>query len=155
MLAGLSPLFSGAELVKMTYRDGSAHSVLMESSSLKFKDQSYTSLERVPSKINTEDLKVAVLTSPDTASAGELVAIALKSLKKSRLFGQKTAGMTTNNEKFDLSDGSALFLATSYYTDIQGNVYESGITPDVILEKEENTREDAVLQEALDWVLED
>src|SRR5262249_2705971 len=47
---------------------------------------------------------VAVLTDGKTASSGEAVAIAFRGRPKTRSFGQSTAGLSTSNEVFPLSD---------------------------------------------------
>ncbi len=152
MMAGLSPIFGNKEYVKMTYRDGSIKSVLFNKRDLIYDEKKVakTSSKSVP--LSSAKGKIAVLLGPNTSSAGEMVAIAFKSLSTSRFFGQPTMGVASNTEEFSLSDGSVLYLATSYCTDVQGIVYVKGLTPDEHVE--ESLEFDHTLLMAKSWILE-
>ncbi|WP_422014691.1 S41 family peptidase [Roseateles sp.] len=75
-------------------------------------------------------LPVAVVIGPSTASSGEAVAIALKSVPGVRFFGQPTAGLTTANKPVKLRDGSTLMLETSRFADAAGRTYTGRLVPD-------------------------
>lgn len=79
------------------------------------------------------DMPVAVLLSPQTASAAELVALSLRSNSRVRFFGQQTAGLTTANQTFTLSDESMLTVSIAHYVDAEGNVIDGPIRPDVVV----------------------
>ena len=60
---------------------------------------------------------IAVLISDKTASSGEMTAISLLARENSKTFGNKTAGYTTANAMYKLSNGATLLLAVSYSMD--------------------------------------
>ena len=91
--------------------------------------------------------RVAVLVNGETASSGELVAIGFIGRKNAVLIGQKTRGLCTSNEAYELSDGAALWISTTVFADRSGNQYENGITPDII------TSEERTLPRAIDWLI--
>ena len=74
---------------------------------------------------------VAVIIGPQTASSGEMVAIALIGRHGVRTFGQSSAGFTTANEVHRLSDGAALVITVSTVTDRNRTGYAGPIKPDV------------------------
>ena len=83
-------------------------------------------------------LPVAVLVGPATASSGEAVAVAFKGRANTRFFGSPTRGLSTANRPFLLPDGTMLNLTTAVFVDRTGTTYDSGVSPDVRLSKEED-----------------
>ncbi|WP_215755334.1 S41 family peptidase [Acetobacter sp. P5B1] len=75
---------------------------------------------------------VAVLIGPQTASAGEAVAIALKGRPNTRFFGTATHGQTSGNKSFTLPDGGRLVVAAEFELDRTGKRYEGPVQPDVV-----------------------
>lgn len=75
---------------------------------------------------------VAVLLGPQTASAGEAVAIALKGRPRTRFFGTATHGQTSGNKSFTLPDGGRLAVAAEFELDRTGKRYEGPVQPDVV-----------------------
>ncbi len=73
---------------------------------------------------------VAVLIGPQTASAGEAVAIALKGRPNTRFFGTATHGQTSGNKSFALPDGGILAVAAKFELDRTGKRYEGPVQPD-------------------------
>lgn len=95
------------------------------------------------------NLPLAVLVNRGTASASEIVAGAIRDHQMGVLFGKRTFGKGVIQTSFTLSDGSALLLTTAEYFTPKGHaVHETGLTPDVITERESET-----LPRALQWVL--
>ena len=95
------------------------------------------------------NLPLAVLINKGTASASEIVAGAIQDHQMGVLFGKRTFGKGVIQTSFTLSDGSAILLTTAEYFTPQGHrVHETGLTPDVIIEKESE-----ILPKALQWVL--
>lgn len=75
--------------------------------------------------------KVAVLQSQQTASAAEHVLVAFSERANTRSFGEKSAGLTSLNGLFNLSDGSALLLSIGFLQSAGGVRYTDAIIPDV------------------------
>lgn len=97
---------------------------------------------------------MAVLVGPHTASSGEMTAISFIDNANVKLFGQPTAGFTTANQGFRLSNGAFLYLATSYTADKLFKIYKGRITPDVLVDKPANGNDDPAIDAASAWVLE-
>lgn len=98
--------------------------------------------------------RVAILIDSLTASSGEMVAIALKGRDNARVFGQPSAGYTTMNQDFKLSDGAYLLLATGYRMDRNQKPYLNGITPDVVVEYSSEYAPDKMIEAAKRWLRE-
>ncbi len=78
------------------------------------------------------DMPLVVLVNQGTASASEIVAGALQDADRATLIGETTFGTGTVLNQFDLSDGSALELATMEWLTPDGRViWHQGIKPDV------------------------
>ncbi len=80
---------------------------------------------------------VAVLLGPDTASAGEAIALDFIGRPGIRTFGNLTAGYTTANHTTDLPDGAVLSVPASRMTDRNGRLQVGGIMPDEVAEDAE------------------
>lgn len=79
-----------------------------------------------------ERLPIAVLVNGSTASASELVAGALRDVRKAPLVGQKTFGKGIAQDHFTLSDGSQLKLTTFDWLTPSGySIQGDGLEPDV------------------------
>jgi carboxyl-terminal processing protease len=89
---------------------------------------------------------VAVLVGPRTASSGEMTAIAFVGRKDTRLFGSPTAGFTSANKTFMLSDGAALVLTAAGAADRMGREYVGPIIPD------EQVADDKLMPAAIKWL---
>jgi carboxyl-terminal processing protease len=98
--------------------------------------------------------RVAVLIGAQTASSGEMVAIALKGLPHAKLFGQPSAGYTTTNATYKLTDGAYLFLAAGYMADKNRHKYLPNIAPDVMVESSPLDAQDKTMEAARRWLLE-
>ncbi len=98
---------------------------------------------------NYPNLPIAVLVNRGTASASEIVAGAIRDHQMGVIFGKRTFGKGVIQTSFALSDGSAILLTTAEYFTPQGRrVHETGLIPDIIIEKESE-----ILPKALQWVL--
>ncbi|WP_022826173.1 S41 family peptidase [Hymenobacter norwichensis] len=97
---------------------------------------------------------VAVLIDSLTGSSGEMVAIAFKGRDNTRFFGQPSAGYTTTNGTYKLSDGAYLFLATGYMADKNRHTYLPTIVPDVVVEYAPQGAQDMTIEAASKWLVE-
>ena len=77
------------------------------------------------------DAPVAILLGPHTASSGEITAVALTGRPGVRSFGSPTAGFTSANVSYPLSDGAQLMVTTSLLRDRTGKDYAGPMIPDV------------------------
>lgn len=77
------------------------------------------------------DVPLVVLINQGSASASEIVAGALQDNGRAQLVGATTFGTGTVLNEFDLSDGSALLLATEQWLTPSGRViWHEGVVPD-------------------------
>jgi C-terminal processing protease CtpA/Prc len=75
---------------------------------------------------------VALLTGPETASAGEAVAIAFRGRGDVRSFGEPTYGATGSPEYVSLPGGAELAFSSSLDVDRNGVVYRRPLEPRVV-----------------------
>ncbi len=134
MLQGVGPLLGEGIPGYFMSADGVAHPF------------EYTSGSKAGYRLKEQNPYVAVLTDTLTASSGELVAIAFKGREKTRSFGYSTYGVSTGNERFDLSDGSRLLLTVSKAADRNRKVYGRKVHPDKVVHP------DKALDEAVNWL---
>jgi carboxyl-terminal processing protease len=151
MLAGLGPLLGDGicgyfvtddTKLPIIYREGAA----MQGSKVRCK------VSR-PYNMNTDKKWIIVLTGPKTSSSGEIVAIAFKGKEHTLLYGQPTAGFTTANASYPLSDKSLLVLSVCMEADRTGKIYEGKIQPDEVIHPDlSNPGEDAAKAAAVRWL---
>lgn len=149
MLAGIGPVLgtgvcgyfgTGPDRSEWSYGEGRSW----------MDDTAQCAVSRTPYTLLAPGPRVAVLTGPSTASSGEVVAVAFRGRPGARSFGAATAGYSTTNTNFVLSDGAMLFLATSVYVDRAMNAYGGAIPPDEVVPT--NTEGDAALERAVHWL---
>ncbi|WP_169739243.1 S41 family peptidase [Dyadobacter crusticola] len=99
--------------------------------------------------------KIAVLTGPITASSGEAVAVAFKSLNNSKTIGEPTKGFTTALSGFAIGKDLTFFISTGYYSDAKGQVYRNGVKPDIEVQNGDDFKEllkDKKVTTAIEWM---
>lgn len=107
------------------------------------------------------ELPMAVLVNASSYSAAEFFAAALREYDAAVIVGEKTVGKGYFQSTYQLSDGSAVALSIGKYFTPKGvSLAETGVTPDVVVNVEEETaaeiyygtlspEEDPQLQEAI------
>jgi carboxyl-terminal processing protease len=81
------------------------------------------------------EIPLVVLVNGGSASASEIVAGAIQDQKRAQLIGTTTYGTGTILNQFNLSDGSALLLATQEWLTPNGNtIWHTGIVPDITVD---------------------
>ncbi len=106
-----------------------------------FRSVDYTGKEEIDnSDKNCLEMPMAVLINDQTYSAAEFFAVALQEYNWATIVGTKTTGKANYQETFKLSDGSAVRISTGHYQTPNGVTLEGlGVTPDVIVEVDEET----------------
>lgn len=149
MVLGLRPLIGEGIFGYFTDGHKPAEAWYFKERAVYVNDDETCSLDAPSYQLHQSNLSIAVLVSENTASAGEATAIAFLGKDNVRLFGQKTAGMTTGNEEYVLSDGAMLAIATAYEADRKGRMYQDVIVPD---EEIVDDGGDTILQSAMGWL---
>jgi carboxyl-terminal processing protease len=147
MVLGLRPLIRAQTFGFFSDGSGEYYAWNFEDLSVKNQNLEICSLNAPSYEINQLHAQIAVLIDHQTASSGEATTIAFLGGDQTKIFGQKTGGYTSANEAIQLSDGAAIFLATTYSADRLGRIYREGITPDQITEAGDFT-----LNEAIEWL---
>lgn len=99
------------------------------------------------------DAKVAVLTSPATSSAGEILAICFKGRKNTTFIGENTIGLTTVNSEVMTPFNGNLAFTVGHDADRNGNTY-TVVKPDVEVLKQDNFNDllqDKKVQKAIEF----
>ena len=106
-----------------------------------FRSVDYKGKEEVDySDANCLDMPMAVLINDDSYSAAEFFAAALQEYEAGVIVGTKTCGKANYQQTFRLSDGSAIAISTGHYQTPNGvTLADVGVTPDVIVEVDEET----------------
>jgi carboxyl-terminal processing protease len=93
-------------------------------------------------------LSLVVLVNQGSASGAEIVAGAMKDLKRAVIVGAKTFGKGSVQTVIGLSDGSALRLTTAkYYTPNGTCIHDIGIEPDVPIDISKEQLQKIMMQE--------
>jgi C-terminal processing protease CtpA/Prc len=149
MLAGIGPIlgsgvcgYFGADADRSDWSIAEGRSLM--------DDSVQCAVSRTPYALLAPDPRVAVITGPSTASSGEVVAVAFRARPGTRSFGAPTAGYSTTNTNFELSDGAMLFLATSVYVDRAMKAYGAELQPDELISVSKEG--DAPLERAVQWL---
>ncbi len=99
------------------------------------------------------NLPVVVLVDGMTASAGEIIALALQEQIGARVVGTQTFGKGSIQTLYDFADGDSLkYTVGKWYAPNGENIDKTGITPDVVIEFDVDqykaNRKDNQLEEA-------
>ena len=107
-----------------------------------FRTVDYAGRERVDtSDADCLELPMAVLVNQDSYSAAEFFAAALREYDWAVVVGQKTCGKGYFQNTLPLSDGSAVGLSVGkYFTPNGESLADVGVTPDRVVEVDEDTR---------------
>ena len=152
MFAGLGPLLGEGQLGEFVYPGGTEQTWRYFSGQALLDSYVMASADGSGYQLRGGAPPVAVLTGPGTMSAAEAVAIAFRGHPNTRSFGQATAGLTTANSTYPLSDGAAIVLTVVVDADRTGHVYGGVLTPDQVIPPARGGA-DTSLQAATTWLL--
>jgi hypothetical protein len=124
-LVAMYPLFGEANKAKWVDRDGKRLSFVSPTRLEEMNRQSAG--ERPNPLVRFGSGPLAVVVGKRTASAGEMLLVALLGEDRVQTFGSASAGMSTVNATYPLEDGSILVLTQSRYALGEGPVYQGGI----------------------------
>lgn len=131
MLLGIGPLVGDGDAVIATYPDGRRDTVWYRDGKAGLGDYARLRVRGEPYRPRRADARVAILLGPDTASAGEVLAMAFRGVDGRRSFGAPTDGVNTGTRTFELPDGAELVLAVVTMSDRTGRVYRGPMEPDI------------------------
>ena len=130
----VDPLLPEGVVATAEYRDG-------RSETLVYSDESEL------------DVPMIVLVNGNTASAGELFAASLKDFGKAELVGEQTFGKGVMQLTTEFEDGSAVVLTVAEYKTAFSDCYNGvGITPDHVIEADEDGSSDPQYDKALELI---
>jgi hypothetical protein len=141
------PLFGNANKARWVDRDGKTIPIVNRAflESLAGKDAPGRANPLAPFATGP----LAVLVGTGTASAGEMLLVALMGEERVRTFGQTSYGMSTANATYPLPDGASLVLTQARYALGDGPVYRGGIPAMQAAPKGEAV--EASLRTAAEW----
>ena len=124
-------------------KTGSVGVIEEDSSGVKkeFKTERIGKLTQIP---------LVVLVNQGSASASEILAGALRDNKRAKIVGEKTFGKGSIQEPMDFTGGSGIHITIARWLTPSGFwVNEKGLTPDVEIKFDENSKIDNQLEEAI------
>lgn len=107
-----------------------------------FRAVTYTGEEQIDESSGDSvlDLPMVVMVNGDSYSAAEFFAAALQEYEWATIVGTQTVGKGNYQQTYTMSDGSAVAISTGHYSTPNGvNLEGVGITPDVVVEVDEET----------------
>jgi hypothetical protein len=146
-MVAMEPLFGRANKANWVTRDGRRRAVVdlaqLDGMRRRFAAGRVNPLRRFA------DGPLAVLVGDQTASAGEMLLVALLGEDRVQTFGRTSYGMSTGNVTYTLADGSTLVLTETRYALGKGPVFHKGIAPMHPAAKGESW--DASVKTAAEW----
>lgn len=154
MLRAVGPILGDGKAVGYRDRDGATQWFAIENGTLAGMGPAVAAAGRPP-RLRRPRPPVAVLTSRLTGSSGEGVAMAFRGRRRTRSFGEPTAGVPTGNAAYPLSDRAELHLTEGIGVDRTGATYQTRIRPDRPVATDwtrYGTPADPVVQAATRWL---
>ncbi len=151
MLAGLGELYGDGLAVIAVDSYGNTIEFNYENGELWEDGVSKAKASRPDFSLSEDQPTIALLIGPRTASSGELTVLAFEGIPNVVTFGHDTAGLTTANQTFELSDGALLFLTTAVFGDRTGHTYGGKIMPDYPL-SDSVTSNGTIPSEVMNWL---
>lgn len=135
MMLGVAPLLSthpDDKEVVGAFNLGKTHQVWsLQSGRVMLDERLRIELASTPYVLRHPAPAVAVLFGPNTASSGEMMALAFRGRPATRSFGQPTTGLSTANNPVRLTDGSMLLLTGAVAVDRNFKGDGGKLQPDV------------------------
>jgi carboxyl-terminal processing protease len=154
MMAPLEPFLAFQTFGGFVYGDGKREMLSFVGGEL-LVDKRVAWKNPTPVQLRDPNVPVAVLTSNQTGSAGEIATIAFIGRGNARSFGVPTVGVTSANVGRRMPDGGFLMVTHSYDLDRNGNLYDGPVKPDEAVALDwgtYGTPADPVLSAAKTWL---
>ncbi len=148
MIAGIGPLLGDGIYGHFIDPDNNISSWGYQSGASVFNNDTKVVTVDSPYQLLNPAIRIAVLSSRRIASSGEATLISFKERDNVKIFGSNSCGLSTANGKFDLSDGSELFLTVSTMADRNMMKFGNQVPVDV------EVSQDEVVDAAVEWILE-
>ncbi|MBV8256048.1 MAG: S41 family peptidase [Chitinophaga sp.] len=152
MIGGIASLFADGVCFTFSKLGNIKEEMIFKNGNLFYDTMQITRLNEY--SVSPRKVKVAVLISGFTASAGEHTAIALKAIKNTRFFGSPTRGQITGNETIFLRKDLTLSLSSAWAEDGVGKRYMVDVVPDEVITDGadfEHLNNDKSVQAAIKW----
>lgn len=156
MLAGIGPLLGSGKAGSFIDPDGNEITWAYEDGKALIGGEVSMQVSGEAYHLKNETPPVAVFTGSLTGSSGEAIAVSFIGRPQTRSFGQYTAGYSTSNQIFELSDGAWMILTTAIFADRTGRTYGGPIQPDQIIEETYEyitIDNELIFQPAVDWLM--
>jgi carboxyl-terminal processing protease len=155
-IAAVGPILGEGELGGFVYLDGTREAWAYHAGKVFWNNEyRYESAVDGPIYKPKRVTPVALLASPATQAAAELVLVAFQGRMGVRTFGESTRGLPTLVTHTNLSDGSSVFVSGADSYDRDGKIYNSSISPDVTVAtnwSQFGTAQDPVINAATGWL---
>lgn len=100
---------------------------------------------------SVKDIPISIIVNGNSASAAEVFTGVMQDYGLAKIVGTQTFGKGIVQKILDMGDGSAVKLTVSkYYLPNDENIHGQGITPDYVMDADENTEEDVQLDKAVE-----
>ncbi len=155
MLAGIGPLLGNGTCGYFVKNNNQKSSWFYLNGESGVDNKPIAKISNKPYELINNSNPIAVLTGNKTASSGEVVVTAFHSKNNTRSFGKNTAGLSTGNGRYKLSDGSMILLTVSAYADRNGTVFGNEIKPDEEIEfiyQNIGQPSDLVIERTIKWI---
>lgn len=155
MLAGLAPMLPEGWVGSLVFADGRVRRWHIEADRVLVDGLEFAGVAGDGYQLQDQQVPVAVLVSSQTGSAAEGVLVAFLSRPETRVFGEATVGKASANRARTFPDGAMLFLATAWFADPSGQIYDGRILPDEQITNDWSqfgSEADVVLQRARAWL---
>ena len=156
MLAGIGPILGEGKAGAFVDSDGDQLDWSYQDGQAKQGDVVVIKVNGPPYRLKEAFPPVAVLTGVNTKSSGEFIVVSFRGRPHTRSFGLYTAGLSTDNFDFRLSDGAGIALTVGVFADRTGQAYGDRIYPDELVDdvrKYTYIMDAAIPQPAIDWLM--
>jgi carboxyl-terminal processing protease len=154
MIASVGPLLGTGVVSGKRDADGKVETWNLLDAKMRVNERLEVELPN-PYRLRADNVPVALLISPLTASAAEAITVSFIGRPNTRSFGGSTLGLTTFNVMRALPDSALIAVTNAAFIDRNGQAYDGPIAPDQPVEFDwatVGTENDAALNAAVTWL---